>query len=391
MAKYKELKIVILIVLGGILGVVLLAVLFPSTPPKGERNRPAALVETTTLKQQTVNAPIEGYGTVEAKRLLSVQPQVSGEVVEINPNFQKGGRIAKGELLFQIDPRDYEIAAANAEAALERARFQYKLEQGNQIVAKREFELLEPDAPVAELNRELALREPHLKEKRAALKAAQSQLEKAKLDLKRSTLTAPFDAVVLSEQVEESRFVNQQTQTGEIASTEAFFVEIRVPSQALEWLQFLNDGEIEQRPAAVYQRLSTERSIRHEGRLVRLLSDVDPSGRMAKLLVSVEDPLEQADGTPPLLIGSYVRVEIKGRAEKGVFLIPRSALREGETVWLVADDQTLRKEPVEVIFTDGDSVAIRIEQGEGLSLITNTLPGALEGMPVAVADGGEGS
>ncbi|WP_054701066.1 efflux RND transporter periplasmic adaptor subunit [Desulfosarcina cetonica] len=116
---------------------------------------------------------------------------------------------------------------------------------------------------------------------------------------------------------------------------------------------------------------------------------------MARILVSVEDPLglnaPTGQGTPSLLIGEYVRVEIKGRRLADVYRIPRTALRDNNTIWLLSKDNHLKITPVETVWRDADYVLMKNGIAPGQRLIVSDLPMPVDGMPLMEADGGAGS
>ena len=109
---------------------------------------------------------------------------------------------------------------------------------------------------------------------------------------------------------------------------------------------------------------------------------------MAQLIVAVEDPFQlgtaPAERAVPLLLGSYVRVEIDGPELKDVVTVSRSALREGDTVWVVDANEQLEIRPVKVKWRARDSVLV----GEGLApgerIVTSRLAVPLEKMALRV-------
>lgn len=352
-----------------------------SNPPKRQRIRPAALVTVKVVQPRAEHAAFTGYGTVEPSKKLVVRPQVSGHVVKLNPKLEVGGTIESGQTLFEIDPRDYDVAVSAQKAAVARAKYELELEQGNQVVAKREFELLEDDIPVSSLGKTLALRKPQLEEKRAAYDAAKSQLAKAELDRARTEITTPFPALVLEESLEVGTYVSPQTTALTIASTDEFYVQVRVPQYTLEWLE--RDGK-QLHDVRVLHRLGSGDTHEYVGTLVRVLGDVDRAGRMAQLLVSVKDPLKDDDTSFPLLLGTYVQVAFAGKQIPDLYELPRGALRENSQVWIVSDEGLLKIVDTAVVFSKESVVYVRGGLFPGAQVVTNTLPGALEGMRVEV-------
>ncbi len=355
---------------------------FRTPPPKSEAKRAAALVAVEEVSPIDVTRVVSGFGTVEAVRDVELRPLVSGEVVHVHPQLQAGGRIAEGEELVRVDPRDYQIAVENARAALEQAVFELKLEEGNQVVAKREWGLLEGEVERSTLGEELALRKPHLRAKRAALNAAKSMLKKAELDLERTSIKSPFNAVVLDESVEVGKYLNTQSAFARLAATDSFYVRARIPRSDLEWLSEPASGE-EAVPVKVVQDTGAGSQLEWIGRFVRVLGDVDNVGRMAQALVAVDSPLDSHEN--PLLLGSYVRVDIPGREVHGVYEIPRRALREGSVVWLVNDSNKLDVVRVSVAFAEKDKVYVEAEIPSPARIVSSSIDGAMRGMIVQVS------
>lgn len=128
------------------------------------------------------------------------------------------------------------------------------------------------------------------------------------------------------------------------------------------------------------------REFTREGRVLRLLGDLEPNGRMARMLVSIADPLGRHDrsGEIPLLLGSYVQVEIDAGVLEGVVVIRRAALREGNRIWVVDGSNRLQIRDVEVLWFRKDSVLLAKESiGAGERLVVSGLRVALPGMRVS--------
>jgi hypothetical protein len=117
------------------------------------------------------------------------------------------------------------------------------------------------------------------------------------------------------------------------------------------------------------------------------MGDLAAEGRMARILVEVVDPLGLKTSNKdrePLLIGEYVRVKILGRILDGVFQIPRTALRDNSSVWIVKENQTLEIRKVHPIWRDADVVLLKDDLNPGEQLIVSDLAAPVEGMSVRV-------
>ena len=120
-----------------------------------------------------------------------------------------------------------------------------------------------------------------------------------------------------------------------------------------------------------------------DGKVVRMEARVDTASRMVPVVIAVADPFKTSNGQFPLMPGSFVEVEIEGRLIEGVVPIPRHALREGNTVWVVSDER-IQIRPVEVARSDLRSVYVSHGLNEGDLVVVSTLEVVTEGMIVRV-------
>ncbi len=389
--KSKVLKVVLPLLVIGLALLAAQALLFLGpTVPKAPREVKPTFVEVLPARVRDERAVIAAYGTVQHHQRLTVHPEVSGRVVKLNPRLVIGETLDKGAVLLQIDPRDYRVAVDEQRAALAKAEYDLKMELGQQTVAKREWSLLTPSAgEVNALNRQLALRRPHLKEKRMALAAAQSRLRKAQLNLRRTVLRASFNAVVLKEAVEIGQLLNPQSAVATLVGTDEFRVQVSVPIKQLEWIVFPGAGHPQGSPVRIIRERGNGEPAVRQGTVVELLGDVTENGRMAQVLVAIADPLElekPAQDRRPLLLGEYVRVEIEGPVLRDVIVLPRNAIREGTRVWVKNAGNQLEVRPVEVVLSRKDTVLISQGLEDGEAIITSQVPAAIPGLPLETLD-----
>jgi RND family efflux transporter MFP subunit len=372
----------------GLISVALLvASILVKTKPEAEKKRPpkrAELVNIQPLKPNDETVVLRLTGTVMPAKQVRLRARVSGEVVEMSESFIDGGLLSADEAILKIDPVDYELALAQSRSALEKARFDYKIELGRQDVAQREWDLLNPGNDVSDLEKELALRSPHLKASKAALEAAEANLMKAGLNVERTQVRIPFDAIVLSRNANLGSQAAQQDVLAELAGTDAYWVTASVPVDRIEWITI---------PGSTARISSGDRNSRNgnvrAGKVIKLLGNLEEKGRMARLLIEVQDPLALKPGNTgkkPLLIGEYVRADIDGRVLEQVFSIPRNALRENAQVWLASADNKLDFRTVEVLWRDADRVLIKDGLAEGDKLIVSDITAPILGMDVTAGD-----
>ncbi len=372
----------LIVIVGGVLG----AVRFIQTAPQAHQRPPqrsAALVQTRVLQPASAHVVIEAMGTVIAAKEIVLQPQVSGIIRALHPALVPGGRIQAGEQIALIDSADYEVAVRQAEATLARAQAQLlsadlelKRVEGlraHEVTNKKELD----DAQTAHA---AAI---------ADVSAAEAALERAQLDLSRTVLSAPFSCVVVSESVDIGSLVTPQTQLATLVGTDEYWVRAAVPVEQLRWIHLPSAGENSGSPARVYQRLGPDLRSEWAARVVRLVSDLEPQGRMARLLLSVPDPLGTAAAAGeqlPLLMGSYVDVELEGRELHNVFTISRDELHDGDAVWLMNDQDCLDVRQVDIAYRARNNVLVRGGVTAGERIVTSDLPAPIPAMPLRVAD-----
>lgn len=369
MKKFTTLIICALLVLIALLAARILI----ATAPEAERKRPprqTLLVETLQTRIQNETVKIEVAGTVIPAQEIELRTPVNGKILWTSDQFIAGGRVKKGEVLVQIDTNNYTLAIENANAGLAQAQFEYEMELGRQDIAKREWALLKAD-DATEQERALALRIPHLKASKAALASAKARVRRAELDLGRTTLTAPFNALVRSRYTSVGTQANPQTLLARLAGTDVYHIEASIPMDRLKWISFPGSrATVHSASGGTYQ-----------GTVIQLTGSLETRGRMVRILIAVNDPWgAETPIEKPLLLGEYVETIVEGSTLENVTRIPRRALREGNVVWLDTDGK-LDLQPVEVLFRESDSILVRGLPADSF-LITTDIAAPVPGQPV---------
>ncbi|MCB9783062.1 MAG: efflux RND transporter periplasmic adaptor subunit [Candidatus Omnitrophica bacterium] len=360
------------------------------TPPKTEKKEAEVFVPVVSVADLApVDTPIyvSAYGVVIPARRVVLQPEVSGRVLEQHPQLIPGGHILEGEEILKIDPSEYEIMVRKGRADLSKAQASLDMEEGQQTIAKREWELLEEDLSEDLTNPSLVLRQPQLQSSEATRDAAQTALDEALLDLSRTILVAPFDSLVIQESVEVGQLVDRNTEIATLVGTKEFWIEAKVPLADLDRVQFPNAAGQGGSSVKVHLLEGNGASAVLEGRVLRLLGNLDSEGRMAQILVTVEDPLnyENDPGKRALLLESYVRLEIEAGEMSEVYPIPRTAMRENEKIWVCTPDNRLEIRQVDVVWRRDEDLLVRNRIKPGDRLIVSRLSKILPGMEVRIA------
>ncbi len=349
---------------------------------KGEQETPITRVRVMQAKAGTIPVHIEAEGTVMAAEAVELRPQVSGEIIDLSPQLVPGGFFSKGEKILEIDPRDYKFALQRSNAELERARYELELEEGNQVIAKQEWEMLGDEMQTSEAGRNLALRKPQLKFRKAALEGATSSVETAKLNLERTVIKAPFNAVVQQENVDPGQVINPQATIARIVGTDRFWVRALIPVDKLPFVDLPETTGEKGADAEIIYKTETF-TVTKKGYVSQLLPDLQPNGRMARVIITVEDPFDlkkPGQERTPLLIESFLRVNIAANTLENMYQVPRIALREGDRIFIMDNENRLEVREVKIAWHLPDSIVIKKGLTDQDRVIVSEIPVPIEGM-----------
>ncbi len=375
----------VLLLIGG--GFIMARYLLQSKPT-AKRKTPKTLKTAVQIKQLypvDITHKIEAMGTVLAAEELALKPWISGRVESIHPALTPGGHLEKGEVVLELNRDDFKLALEQSRNALENARMDLRLEEGSQAVAKREYELIKEysNTPIKEAPIDLALRKPQLAKAKAAEAAGQTEVERAELDLARTSLKTPFNAVVLKKEVAVGSQVSPQTVVAVLAGSESFHIRVSIPRRDLDQI-LLPTGNDQPSEVEITPLTATGQNTVYRGRLLRILNDVDPNGLMPRLLVEVKNPLQQHPDQP-LLLGSVVKVILPGKTTRNSFAVPRTAVRTGNTVLLADDDNRLEIRKVESSWQDSEFIYVTKGLQPGERIILSPVAAPVTGMALTIA------
>lgn len=347
----------------------------PAVPPPPQ-------VATITVHPGSKRLVVTSQGTIRPRREIDLVAQVGGRVVAVARDFTDGGFFAAGNVLVQIETADYEHALTEAAARVAQARQALATERGRGRQARREWRDLGDDAANA-----LFLRKPQLASAEAQLQAAIAAREQARLSLARTAIAAPFDGRVRQTHVNVGQYVTAGTRVARVYATDRVEVRLPLTDRQVGLLDLPLTYHTDQRNEPVPVTIEGEfggRRWQWAGELVRTDASIDVQSRVLYAIAEVVDPFERdpASDRPPLAIGLFVQAHIPGRQMQGVVKLPRSALRPGNDVWVVDDEDRLDIVPVTVLQADAAGAYVRGALPDGARVIVSPLTIAVDGMAV---------
>ena len=370
-----------------IIGLLLaVAMIIRANPPeRPQRYAPASeamVVNAAQVRLQDYRILLESYGSVQPRTQTTLTAQVSGKVVFVNPNIRDGGFFNKDDVLVSIDPRDYEANVRIAQAVLMDARQTFADASARSEQARDDWSSLgnEGEPP------ELVLRLPQLEAARAGIISAEATLQKAKLELERTRIVAPFDGRVLQQSADIGQVVSPNSEIAVIYATD--YVEVRLPIRNRD-LEFIDLPELYRDAESANSGINAQIISDLVGRtvwdasLVRTEGAIDQSARQLHVIAQIGDPFSKSvDERPQLKIGQYVTAVMAGHTLEDVLVIPNSAIYQGSYVYVVEDD-ILQRRNVEIAWQNGEDAIIKAGLGDGDILVITTLGQVTSGVRVS--------
>ena len=364
-----------IVVVASIFGAVTLLATSPQLEPSGVEPV-ATAVRVQHVNPQPIQLTVNSQGTVVPNTESQLIPEVSGRVVWVSPSLVNGGYFTAGEPLLRLEDNDHRSTLARArsvltraEAEFEHARFEYQ-----------RLKSLEERQLASQSQIENQLRAYRVTE--ASLQDARAAFNQASRDLARTEIKAPFTGLVRQETVDIGQFVARGTPVATIYAGDQ--AEIRLPV-ADRQLAFLNlplghRGELpaEQQPNVTLTAEYAGRTLTWQGKIVRTEAQIDTSSRMVHVIARVSN--EEQD--VPLNVGLFVNAEIEGLLVEDVVVLPRNALRNGNRVLIVDEENRLHFRDIEPLRLHRDQVLVQSGLSAGERVCISPLQTAIEGMPV---------
>lgn len=367
-----------------------LIILIYSTEPTAKRvtatRETPMLVEVVEAEFGTYRPIIVAMGSVRPEQEINLSPRIGGEIIALSETFSPGGHVKKGEWLVQIDPTDYEATVMERESALHQAQADLEMELGRQDVARQDFALMNDELIAA--NKSLVLREPQLNAAKAKIEAAEAALQRARLDLQRTRIAAPFDAHILSREANLGSLVSPGSVLAKLVGIDTYWVEAMLPLSTINWIEFPENGGNRGSPVRIRNRSAWDDDVFRDGVVHNLVGALESRTRLARILISIEDPLallDQSSEMPQLIVGSYVEAQIEGKPIENVVRLHRDFLRKNDTAWVMENEQ-LKIRTLDIVFTDEKYAYVREGLSRGDRIVITNLSTVRDDAPLRLVE-----
>ena len=313
--------------------------------PKKEppRAKPPVPVTVAASVQKDVPVQVRAIGNVEPYNTVSIKAQVNGQIARVH--FREGQDVRKGDLLFTIDPRPFEAALRQAEAALakDQAQAKYAKEQVQRygallkdgIVTQDQYDQLRANADSFD----------------ASIAADRAAIENAKLQLEYCYIRAPISGRTGNLAVNVGNMVkaNDVPVLVTINQLTPIYATFSVPERDMVDLRkYLGKG------IRVEAYVTGDEGKPESGSITFLDNTVDTSTGSIKLKATF------ANSSRRLWPGQFVSVVISMTNIVNAVVVPTRAIQtgqQGQYVFVVKADQTVEQRPVSVgVAVNGETV-----------------------------------
>ena len=344
------------------------------------RSSQAPSVVVLEVQADRYKALVKGYGEAVPRYAITYAAEVSGRVDKLMPGFETGKIVKKGDIIAKLENTSYQQAVAQAKSALALAQLDLLEEQRTAEQARLEWKRSglsgEPNSP-------LVLHEPQLAAQKAVVENAQYSLKKAQQDLDKTVIRAPFDVLIVEQNIQPGSYVQAGSSVAQLYSIDR--VEIEIPLSATQWanLPKLTNKELSQKstkkwPVSLY---SSDGNNSWQGYVTRIEQHVDSTSRQRSLVVAVDHPFAAEVGLFP---GTFVQAHIEGSVLENTWELPASAISQEGDIWFITEDNQLSKVAADKRFEKAGSVYVTpIDNQPSVKIIKRPLSSYVVGMLVA--------
>lgn len=310
-----------------------------------------------TAETRSVPVYVEGLGSVQAFNTVTVKARVDGQIT--NVFFREGQDVKAGDSLFQIDPRPFQSALQQAEAAKEKDEAQL---QSAQLDLDRTTRLL---AQNFQTRQTYDQQKAAVAQLQASLKADQAQIDNAQLNLDYSLVKSPIDGRTGQRLVDVGNLVQtaQSSALVNITQLRPIFVSFTVPSVRLDDIRKSQANA----PLKVIAYAQDDKTELAQGELTLIDNQVDVATGTIRLKAQFDNAGE------PLWPGEFVSARIVLATREDAVTVPEQAVMQGPNgsyVYVLKDDDTAQRRAVEIAATqEGVAVVSRgLTAGERIVL-----------------------
>lgn len=339
-----------------------------------QASAPPPTVAVIPATRQTVPIFREYVGRTQPNQSVDVRPQVSG--ILKSTLFSEGSPVREGDVLFRIDPAQYQAALLNAQGQSARAEADVAQAKAQLEKARRDVARYEPLArqraiPQEELENaqsSVQVAQAQVGQAQAALAAARAGVSQAELNLGYTVIRSPLTGIIGRRQVDPGNLVSPQSETPLVTVSSSDPIRVTFDVSDVEYLAFARRTGV--RPG---------RQLRNSPNFDMILSDGSVFPQKGRFLL-VERAVTAQTGTLPIVAvfpnpgnflrpGQFVRVRVTTEQMPNVVLVPQGAVQEvlgARSIYIVSPQNKVVQRTVTIqgAFENRSIVTQGLEQGD---------------------------
>jgi membrane fusion protein, multidrug efflux system len=308
---------------------------------------PGIPVTAGTVVAADVPVFLQGIGTVQAYNSVAIKSRVDGQIVKVN--FKEGDEVKEGDPLFQIDPRPFQAALEQAQAAKQKDEAQLV---GAKLDLERYSKLLGTGYQTRQsYDNQTAL----VGQLEAAIKGDQAAIGTAQLNLQYADIRSPIDGRLGARLVDKGNLVHASDNNALVTITELkpIFVSFTLPQETLDEIR---QGQ-NQSPLAVRAYGSDGNTLLSDGKLTLIDNSIDQATGTIHLKARFDNEDER------LWPGQFVNLRLILSTRKGVATVPQQTVQVGPNgyyAYIIKPDNTVERRAVEIAsMQDGIAVVTK--------------------------------
>lgn len=310
---------------------------FGGNGPQATAQMPAPAVPVTagTVTAQDVPVYLQGIGTVQAYNMVTIKTRVDGQIVKVD--FKEGQEVKEGDPLLQIDPRPYQAALEQAQAAKQKDEAQLV---GAKLDLDRYSKLLGTGYQTRQsYDQQTAL----VGQLQAGIKGDQAAIDNAELNLGYADIRSPIDGRLGARLVDKGNLVHTSDNTALVTITEVkpIFVSFTLPQDTLDEIR----QQQQKAPLAVLAYSGDGDTLLSEGKLTLIDNSIDQATGTIHLKARFDNQDER------LWPGDFVSLRVILKVRPKVATVPAQTVEEGPDghfAYIIKPDDTVERRAVDV-------------------------------------------
>uniref|UniRef100_UPI001575AE8A efflux RND transporter periplasmic adaptor subunit n=1 Tax=Sphingomonas bacterium TaxID=1895847 RepID=UPI001575AE8A len=319
---------------------------------------PSATVGTAKVVAADVPETLSAIGTVTPVVTATVRPQLSGNVFTIN--FTEGQLVRKGQQLAQIDPRPYRLALAQAEANLARDQAQLNLAR---VTLGRYQTLLRQDSIARQ---DVDTQAATAKQLEGTIGSDRAAVGTAKLNLQYTSIPAPVSGRVGLRQVDIGNYVTPGDAAGIVVITQTTPIDVAFSLPQAD-LQRLLARRAQAGTLPVTAKDQGGATVLAQGSFLTFDNQIDATTGTVKAKARFPNPDSK------LFPNQFVNIALLADTLRGAATVPVTSVRhgvQGDFVFVLQPDHTVKLTPVKTGFANGTQIAILSGLTIGQTVVT---------------------